>query len=147
MAPQVGLEPTTNRLTADCSTDWAIEECLMCSVSNNKDYTRLWRKKQVLFFTFYLLYSIFLFSPGIKTIKQYKAAMQQYILLHIRYHLVIPHQLLCLLSRFHCRSQIENTGKNRHGYGSCPAGTHWISSAWNVTLKTVAVIPSNTQTK
>ena len=27
MAPQVGLEPTTLRLTAACSTDWAIEEC------------------------------------------------------------------------------------------------------------------------
>ena len=26
MAPRVGLEPTTDRLTADCSTDWAIEE-------------------------------------------------------------------------------------------------------------------------
>ena len=26
MAPQVGLEPTTLRLTAECSTDWAIEE-------------------------------------------------------------------------------------------------------------------------
>ena len=25
-APQVGLEPTTSRLTADCSTDWATEE-------------------------------------------------------------------------------------------------------------------------
>ena len=25
-APQVGLEPTTTRLTAECSTDWAIEE-------------------------------------------------------------------------------------------------------------------------
>ena len=23
MAPSVGLEPTTDRLTADCSTDWA----------------------------------------------------------------------------------------------------------------------------
>ena len=28
MAPRVGLEPTTDRLTADCSTDWAIEECM-----------------------------------------------------------------------------------------------------------------------
>ena len=28
MAPQVGLEPTTLRLTAACSTDWAIEEHL-----------------------------------------------------------------------------------------------------------------------
>ena len=27
LAPQVGLEPTTLRLTAACSTDWAIEEC------------------------------------------------------------------------------------------------------------------------
>ena len=26
LAPQVGLEPTTLRLTAACSTDWAIEE-------------------------------------------------------------------------------------------------------------------------
>ena len=26
MAPPVGLEPTTARLTAACSTDWAIEE-------------------------------------------------------------------------------------------------------------------------
>ena len=26
VAPQVGLEPTTTRLTAACSTDWAIEE-------------------------------------------------------------------------------------------------------------------------
>ena len=25
-APQVGLEPTTLRLTAECSTDWAIED-------------------------------------------------------------------------------------------------------------------------
>ena len=32
------------------------------------------KKKASTFFTFYLLYSIFLFSPGIKTIKQYKAA-------------------------------------------------------------------------
>ena len=29
MAPQVGLEPTTLRLTAACSTNWAIEEYLM----------------------------------------------------------------------------------------------------------------------
>ena len=28
LAPQVGLEPTTLRLTAACSTDWAIEEYL-----------------------------------------------------------------------------------------------------------------------
>ena len=28
MAPRVGLEPTTDRLTADCSTNWAIEECM-----------------------------------------------------------------------------------------------------------------------
>ena len=28
LAPRVGLEPTTDRLTADCSTDWAIEECM-----------------------------------------------------------------------------------------------------------------------
>ena len=28
MAPQVGLEPTTLRLTAECSTGWAIEEYL-----------------------------------------------------------------------------------------------------------------------
>ena len=27
LAPQVGLEPTTLRLTAACSTNWAIEEC------------------------------------------------------------------------------------------------------------------------
>ena len=26
MAPQVGLEPTTLRLTAACSANWAIEE-------------------------------------------------------------------------------------------------------------------------
>ena len=26
LAPRVGLEPTTDRLTADCSTDWANEE-------------------------------------------------------------------------------------------------------------------------
>ena len=26
MAPPVGLEPTTTRLTAECSTDWAKEE-------------------------------------------------------------------------------------------------------------------------
>ena len=26
--PQVGLEPTTLRLTAECSTDWAIEDYL-----------------------------------------------------------------------------------------------------------------------
>ena len=26
MAPEVGLEPTTDRLTADCSTNWAIQE-------------------------------------------------------------------------------------------------------------------------
>ena len=32
MAPQVGLEPTTYRLTAECSTDWAIEE-----------YIKIWR--------------------------------------------------------------------------------------------------------
>ena len=25
LAPQVGLEPTTTRLTAECSTDWAIK--------------------------------------------------------------------------------------------------------------------------
>ena len=29
LAPQVGLEPTTNRLTADCSTNWAIEEYVL----------------------------------------------------------------------------------------------------------------------
>ena len=28
VAPQVGLEPTTLRLTVACSTGWAIEECL-----------------------------------------------------------------------------------------------------------------------
>ena len=28
LAPWVGLEPTTDRLTADCSTNWAIEECM-----------------------------------------------------------------------------------------------------------------------
>ena len=28
LAPQVGLEPTTLRLTAECSTDWAIEDYL-----------------------------------------------------------------------------------------------------------------------
>ena len=27
LAPPVGLEPTTPRLTAACSTDWAMEEC------------------------------------------------------------------------------------------------------------------------
>ena len=29
LAPQVGLEPTTLRLTAACSTDWAIEEYIL----------------------------------------------------------------------------------------------------------------------
>ena len=28
LAPPVGLEPTTTRLTAECSTDWAMEEYL-----------------------------------------------------------------------------------------------------------------------
>ena len=29
MAPPVGLEPTTTRLTAECSTDWAMEEYII----------------------------------------------------------------------------------------------------------------------
>ena len=33
-APQVGLEPTTLRLTAECSTDWAIEDYLYNKVMN-----------------------------------------------------------------------------------------------------------------
>ena len=33
LAPQVGLEPTTLRLTAACSTDWAIEEYLCWHLS------------------------------------------------------------------------------------------------------------------
>ena len=33
MAPPVGLEPTTLRLTAACSTDWAIEEYLRAYIS------------------------------------------------------------------------------------------------------------------
>ena len=34
MAPPVGLEPTTLRLTAACSTDWAMEEYLNYHVTN-----------------------------------------------------------------------------------------------------------------
>ena len=48
--PRVGLEPTTARLTAACSTDWAIEE--YCQVSYPENHTHyiisLWTL-QVLF--------------------------------------------------------------------------------------------------
>ena len=41
LAPQVGLEPTTLRLTAACSTDWAIEEYLVIkySLPNFEEYS------------------------------------------------------------------------------------------------------------
>ena len=40
LAPQVGLEPTTLRLTAACSTNWAIEEYLAFSLRANQRPTK-----------------------------------------------------------------------------------------------------------
>ena len=55
LAPQVGLEPTTLRLTAACSTDWAIEEYLKGELRqtdprNAKPYEVVTRRRVELLF-------------------------------------------------------------------------------------------------
>ena len=40
MAPQVGLEPTTDRLTADCSTTELLRNKSVCIISGGPKWTR-----------------------------------------------------------------------------------------------------------
>ena len=66
MALEVGLEPTTDRLTADCSTNWAIQAFLLFSLV--LVYITIQpRKKQVFFYFFEVLFLSGSFLAGLSS--------------------------------------------------------------------------------
>ena len=58
LAPPVGLEPTTTRLTAECSTDWAKEECLSFSLECSHIISLCKRDVKTFFIFFWIFLSV-----------------------------------------------------------------------------------------